>query len=112
MNAAGHQVVPFRVSTGDFAMGAMVGDDCRLDLVSRSKRRGKDVGMYFTRYAKEDVSLRVVRLEERLALSAHLHGAERPSYFILLEFQDGKVQDIRDFRYVDYIATEAEFEPA
>ncbi|MCA9726845.1 MAG: sigma factor [Candidatus Eisenbacteria bacterium] len=91
---------------------AMVGDDCRLDLVSRSKRRGKDVGMYFTRYAKEDVSLRVVRLEERLALSAHLHGAERPSYFILLEFQDGKVQDIRDFRYVDYIATEAEFEPA
>ncbi|MCA8981326.1 MAG: hypothetical protein H6831_01965 [Planctomycetes bacterium] len=32
MNAAGHQVVPFRVSTGDFAMGAMVGDDFLLEV--------------------------------------------------------------------------------
>ena len=42
---------------------ALVGDDCRLDLVSKSQRRGKRVGMYFGRYEKEDVSLRVVRLE-------------------------------------------------
>ncbi|MEP6860486.1 MAG: hypothetical protein ABJE66_07700 [Deltaproteobacteria bacterium] len=39
-------------------------------------------------------------------------GATAPSYFILVEFVDGKVDSIRDFRYVPYIATEAPYEPA
>jgi RNA polymerase sigma factor (sigma-70 family) len=89
---------------------ALVGDDCRLDLVSKSQRRGKQVGMYFGRYEKEDVTLRVVRLEGRLALAAHVGGAAEPAYFILLEWEDGRVTSIRDFRYVPYIAREAEFE--
>jgi len=89
---------------------ALIGDDCRLDLVSKSQRRGKQVGMYFGRYEKEDVLLRVVRLEGRLALAAHVASAERPAYFILLEFEDGRVMSIRDFRYVTYIAVEAAFE--
>lgn len=89
---------------------ALVGDDCRLDLVSKAQRRGKEVGMYFGRYAKEDVSLRVVRLEGRLALAAHVAGAPDPAYFILLEWEDGRVRSIRDYRYVPYIAREAEIE--
>lgn len=88
---------------------ALVGDDCRLDLVSKSQRRGKQVGAYFTRYEKEDVSLRVGRLESRLALAVYLAGAERPAYFILLEHEAGRVTAIRDFRYVPYIAVEADF---
>ena len=32
MNAAGHQVVPFRVSTGDFSMGGPVGDGFDLEV--------------------------------------------------------------------------------
>jgi RNA polymerase sigma factor (sigma-70 family) len=91
---------------------ALVGDDCRLDLVSKAQRRGKEVGMYFGRYAKEDVSLRVVRLEGELALAAHVGGAPEPSYFILLGWEGGRVQSIRDYRYVPYIAREAETEPA
>ncbi|MDP9002152.1 MAG: sigma-70 family RNA polymerase sigma factor, partial [Myxococcota bacterium] len=47
---------------------ALVTDDCRLDLVSKSQRRGKQVGMYFGRYEREDISLRIVRLEGRLVL--------------------------------------------
>jgi RNA polymerase sigma-70 factor, ECF subfamily len=90
---------------------ALVGDDCRLDLVSKSRRRGKQVGTYFSRYEKEDVMLRVVRLEDRLALAAHVAGGVKPSYFILLEWEGSRVQSIRDFRYVPYIAAEAEFEP-
>ncbi len=90
---------------------ALVGDDCRLDLVSKAQRRGKEVGMYFGRYAKEDVSLRVVRLEGELALAAHVGGAAEPSYFILLGWEGGRVQSIRDYRYVPYIAREAEIEP-
>jgi RNA polymerase sigma-70 factor, ECF subfamily len=58
---------------------ALVGDDCRLDLVSKSQRRGKQVGMYFGRYEKENVALRVVRLEGQLALAAHVAGAPKPA---------------------------------
>ena len=89
---------------------ALVSDDCRLDLVSKSQRRGKQVGMYFGRYEKEGVTLRVVRLEGQLAFAAFVDGAAQPAYFMLLEFEGGRVTSIRDFRYVPYIATEAEFE--
>jgi RNA polymerase sigma-70 factor (ECF subfamily) len=89
---------------------ALVADDCRLDLVSKAERRGREVGQYFGRYAKEDVSLRVVRLEGRLALAAFVGAAPRPAYFILLAWEEGKVKAIRDFRYVTYIADEAVYE--
>jgi RNA polymerase sigma-70 factor (ECF subfamily) len=89
---------------------ALVGDDCRLDLVSKSHRQGKAVGMYFGRYEKLAVSLRVVRLEGELALAAYVAGAVAPGYFILLEWAAGRVKSIRDFRYIPYIAAEADFE--
>jgi RNA polymerase sigma-70 factor (ECF subfamily) len=91
---------------------ALVGEDCRLDLVSKSQRRGKAVAMYFGRYEKEAVRLAVVRLESELALAAYVAGGEQPSYFILLSWDAGRVQLIRDFRYVSYIADEAEYVPA
>jgi RNA polymerase sigma-70 factor, ECF subfamily len=94
---------------------ALVSDDCRLDLVSRSQRRGKQVGAYFANYEKQSVTLRVVRLEGRLALAAYPGGAgqdggDKPPTFILLEFEAGRLKSIRDFRYVPYIAAEADFE--
>jgi RNA polymerase sigma-70 factor (ECF subfamily) len=91
---------------------ALVGEDCRLDLVSRSQRRGKAVGLYYTNYAKADVSVRVVRLEGRVALAAYVGGAAAPSYFILLEFAGDRLHLIRDFRYVPYIANDAEVSDA
>ncbi|HEY4187032.1 MAG TPA: sigma-70 family RNA polymerase sigma factor [Polyangia bacterium] len=91
---------------------ALVGDDCRLDLVSRSQRRGKQVGLYFTHYEKQNVRLRVGRLEGRLVLAAYpREGGDRPAYFILLEVEGERVTLIRDFRYVPYIAAEADFAP-
>jgi RNA polymerase sigma-70 factor (ECF subfamily) len=89
---------------------ALVSDDCRLDLVSKSQRRGRQVGAYFGRYEKENVTLRVVALEGELAFAAYVAGAERPAYFILVELEGGRVTSIRDFRYVPYVANEAEFE--
>ena len=91
---------------------ALIGADCRLDLVSKSQRRGKQVGMYFARYEKEQVTMRVGRLGDRLALGVFAADAATPAYFILLEVEDGRVALIRDFRYVPYIAAEAVFEPA
>ncbi|MES1177170.1 MAG: hypothetical protein ABUL62_22805 [Myxococcales bacterium] len=37
-------------------------------------------------------------------------GEAKPSYFILLEFAGGQVAFIRYFRYVPYMALEAELE--
>ena len=51
-----------------------------------------------------------MRLEGQLAFAAYVAGADKPAYFILLEFEEGRVKSIRDFRYVSYIAAEAEFE--
>lgn len=92
------------------AVRALVGDDCRLDLVSKSQRRGKQVAGYFGRYEALDVTLEVVRLEGRLALAAHVDGDPRAAYFILLGFEGDRVVTIRDYRYVPYIALEAELE--
>jgi len=92
---------------------ALIGDECRLDVVSKSQRRGgRQIGGYFERYAKEDVRLGVVRLEGRLACAAYVGGASEPAYFILLEFEGGQLRLIRDFRYVKYITADAEVEPA
>ncbi|HEY0992666.1 MAG TPA: sigma-70 family RNA polymerase sigma factor [Kofleriaceae bacterium] len=91
---------------------ALIGEDCRLDLISKSQRRGKAVGMYFERYQKEAVRVAVARLGDQLALAAFVGGADRPSYVILLEWDAGRVQRIRDFRYVPYIIDEAELELA
>jgi RNA polymerase sigma-70 factor (ECF subfamily) len=86
---------------------ALIGDDCRLDLVSKSQRRGKEVGMYYDRYARENVTLRPASLDQRPVLAAYVDGGSTPSYFILLEWDGDRVVAIRDFRYVPYIALEA-----
>jgi hypothetical protein len=49
-------------------------------------------------------------LEGRFAFAAYIAGADKPAYFILVEFEDGRVMSIRDFRYVHYIAAEADFD--
>ncbi len=92
---------------------ALVGNDCRLDLVSKAARRGKAVGAYFGRYENEQgVRLRTGRLEGRDVLGVFVGDAARPAYFILLEWDaDGRVIAIRDYRYAQYVAAEAEFEP-
>jgi RNA polymerase sigma-70 factor (ECF subfamily) len=89
---------------------ALVGADCRLDLVAKSQRRGKAVAGYFARYERLDLRLALARLESRLALAAFPAGATAPAYFLLLDFADGQVQAIRDFRYVDYLAADADYE--
>lgn len=97
-------------NAGDWdGVRSLVGEDCRLDLVSKSQRRGKAVGAYFARYEKEPVRLAVVQLEGRLALAAHVAGNATPTYFIQLVWDFDRIEQIRDFRYVPYISGEAEY---
>jgi RNA polymerase sigma factor (sigma-70 family) len=92
---------------------AMLADDVRLDLVSRSKRSGKvEVSGYVGQYAAQK-GWRLVPawLEGREVIAAFRDPAdERPGYFIELTLDGGQVTAIRDFRYVPYIAHEAEIE--
>ncbi|TMQ15674.1 MAG: sigma-70 family RNA polymerase sigma factor [Deltaproteobacteria bacterium] len=95
-------------NAGDWdGVRALIGEDCRLDLVSKSQRRGKAVGLYFTNYEKQAVRLAVAELDGELVLAATTPGQDRPSYVIRLDWEDGRVHQIRDFRYVSYIADEA-----
>ena len=96
-------------NAGDWdGVRALVGEDCRLDLVSKSQRRGKAVGAYFSRYAAEaiPVRVRVVKLDGALALAVYTTTDAKPAYFMLLATRDGHITTIRDFRYVPYIAAE------
>lgn len=89
---------------------ALVAEDCELDLVAKSQRRGPQVRMYFARYAQEQVALRVARLDGRLVLAAFVDGAPAPAYVMVLGWAEGRVVAIRDFRYVPYIVREAELQ--
>ncbi len=94
------------------ALRELMADECRLDLVAKAERRGPKVREYFTRYANSPVVRLVVgTLEGRPALLVHAGDDPRPAYFILLEWDGDRVSAIRDYRYVEYVATEAELAP-
>jgi RNA polymerase sigma-70 factor, ECF subfamily len=96
---------------------ALLGEESRLELLSRASRRGPAVAEYYARYAEsaDGESLRMVvgRLDGLPALGVFRPAdAPRPAYFILLEWTEDRVTLIRDFRYVPYIGDEARFEEA
>jgi RNA polymerase sigma-70 factor (ECF subfamily) len=94
---------------------AMLADEVRLDLVSRRKAAGRrEVEIYFTNYSRQD-DWRLVPawLEGREVVAVmRTPGATRPGYFMELQWRDGCVSQIRDFRHVPYIAEEAAIELA
>jgi RNA polymerase sigma-70 factor (ECF subfamily) len=92
---------------------ALLIEECRLDLVSKSQRKGKSVGMYFGRYAQEqDLVFRTGTCEGRSAIGVFRVTDAAPealAYVILVESENGRVSLIRDFRYVPYLARELDF---
>jgi RNA polymerase sigma-70 factor (ECF subfamily) len=92
---------------------SLLHDECRLDLVSKSLRRGrKQVEPYFGNYAREELRLAVGRAEGRDVLGVYgPEPGEPPRYVIALEVEDGRVGRIRDWRYVPYLMSELAFEP-
>src|SRR5438132_419521 len=95
------------------AIRAMIADDVRLDLVSRSRLNGKaEVSRYFGNYAKvSDWCLVPGLLEARPAILVFDPNAPGtpPKYFMLLDWSADKVATIRDFRHAPYVLDGAEY---
>ena len=95
------------------AIRSIIDDDIMLDLVSKTRMRGKaEVSRYFGNYAKvSDWHLVPGMVEGRPAILV-FDPAERdlgPKYFILLDWSAGQVAAIRDFRHASYIINGAEY---
>jgi RNA polymerase sigma-70 factor (ECF subfamily) len=108
----GAYVTHFNVRDFD-AIRAMIADDIRLDLVSKTRMRGKaEVARYFGNYAMvSDWHLVPGMVEGRPAILV-FDPRERdlgPKYFMLLDWSAGQVAAIRDFRHASYIIDGAEY---
>ena len=95
------------------AIRAMISDDVRLDLVSKTRLNGKaEVSRYFGNYSKvTDWHLVPGLVEGHPAILVFDPNApdEGPKYFMLLDWAADKVAAIRDFRHAPYIIDGAEY---
>jgi len=95
---------------------ALFGEETRLDVVSRYQRRGKTAAGYFTRYSeiapREDLRAQPGWVDGVPVIAIFRAGADRPAYFVRIDWRDQGLGQIRDFRYVPYIAVDAAFTPA
>jgi RNA polymerase sigma factor (sigma-70 family) len=89
---------------------ALLADDVKLIQSSYPLRVGSaDVGSFFTIYAKiDDVWLAPAWLEGREVIAVFEDRADpKPRYMMWLEWRDGRISFIRDYRYVRYVAADA-----
>jgi RNA polymerase sigma-70 factor, ECF subfamily len=96
------------------AIRAMIADDVRLELVNKTRLTGKaDVSRYFGNYDKvADWHLVPGLVEDRpaiLVFDPNAPGAG-PKYFMLVDWQAGKVATIRDFRHAAYVVDGADYQ--
>ena len=91
---------------------ALLADDVKLHQSLHPLRVGRaDVGLFFTLYAKIDgvVSLAPAWLEGREVIAVFEDRADpKPSYIMWLEWRDGQISFIHDYRYVRYVTADAE----
>jgi len=90
---------------------AMLADDVRMIQSSHPLRVGPaDVGMFFSIYSRNaPVRLAPAWLDGREVIAAYEDPlAVKPSYLMWLEWTDGRISFIRDYRYVRYVVDDAE----
>jgi len=101
-----------RFNARDFdAVRDMLAEDVRLELVSRTRMRGDEVRNYFGNYATvHDWRLAPGQIDGQPAILVYdpNEPGARPTYFVLLEWEDGKLVAIRDFRHARYAIEGAE----
>ncbi|TIT67471.1 MAG: sigma-70 family RNA polymerase sigma factor [Mesorhizobium sp.] len=90
---------------------ALLADDVRLHQSMHPPRAGAaDVGMFFTIYAKSDgLWLKPAWVEGREVIAVFEDRTDaKPNHFMWLEWREGRISFIRDYRYVRYILDDAE----
>jgi RNA polymerase sigma-70 factor (ECF subfamily) len=90
---------------------ALLAADVKLNQSTYPPRAGAaDVGMFFTIYAKfEGLWLAPAWLEGREVVAVFKDRADpKPSYMMWLEWRDGRISFIHDYRYVRYVVADAE----
>jgi hypothetical protein len=106
--AVARYVALFNAQNWD-GLRALLADDVRLHQSTYPQRVGSaDVGRFFTIYATfGGVRLEPAWVEGREVIAVFEKGAAQPSYFMWLEWRDGRISFIRDYRYARYIVDEA-----
>jgi RNA polymerase sigma-70 factor (ECF subfamily) len=102
-----------RFNARDFgAIRAMLADDVRLELVNKTRMRGRgEVSRYFGNYdSVHDWQLRLgfVDGQPAILVADPNDSARRTAYFILLRWTAQEVATIRDFRHARYVIETAE----
>ena len=102
-----------RFNARDFdALRAQLADDVKVEVVNRTRLNGRgEVSRYFGNYSQSlDWHLVPGLVERRPA--AIVYSPDQPSgppiYFLLLDWADGRLLRIRDFRYARYAVEDAE----
>ena len=93
------------------ALRAMLADDVRLIQSTYPVRAGAaDVGMFFGIYSRSaPVRLAPAWLDRREVIAVYEDPqAVKPSYLMWLEWTDGRISFIRDYKYVRYVIDDAE----
>lgn len=94
--------------SGDFdSIRRTLADDVKLDLVARLKLRGRDkIGQYFTRYAQAPhwrFELGAVDGRPAMLVFDANGTMEMPAHFVIVEWRDGRIAEIRDFLFTPYV---------
>jgi RNA polymerase sigma factor (sigma-70 family) len=108
--AVAHYVALFNRQDWD-GLRALLADDVKFNQATHPLRIGRaDVGVFFSIYARMDgVWLAPARLDDREVIAVFESRSDpEPSYMMWLEWRDGQISFIRDYRYVRYVAAEAE----
>jgi RNA polymerase sigma-70 factor (ECF subfamily) len=90
---------------------ALLADDVNLIQSSHARRVGAgEVGSFFTIYGKIDgLRLAPAWIEGREVVAVFDNPADpKPGYMMWLEWRDGRISFIRDYRYLPYVIAEAE----
>jgi RNA polymerase sigma-70 factor (ECF subfamily) len=95
---------------------ALLGEEARLEVVSRWQRRASAAAGFYTRYAEitaaEDLRAEVGLADGLPVIAVYRPSSTRPTYFIRLQWEQGRVTQIRDFYFVPYLAAQARYTKA
>jgi RNA polymerase sigma-70 factor, ECF subfamily len=102
-----------RFNARDFdALRAQLADDVKVEVVNRTRLSGRgEVGRYFGNYSQTDdwhLAPGLVEGRPAVVVLDPAQPAGLPVYFMLIDWRDGRLLAVRDFRYARYVVDGAE----